>query len=188
MRALTFPLIAVLALAACNPAAVGRSTTDDPLTPPGTAGGVADGVDPLIVGDRLMANGEPQLALAAYTRAAGRDGLTPDIKMAMAGANIRIGRLHQGERLLREVLEEEPQNAQAMNDLGVALMQKGELGEAHRLFRAAFALQPTPEIQGNLKVSGARLSDRTYDDAQEEAFTLTQGAGGVWDLSASGQP
>ena len=179
-------------LAGCNPAALVErgASHQDPLAPPGVARGFGakrDGVDPLIVGDRLLDAGEADLALDSYMRAASTEGLTPEIRMAMASANIELGRLHQAERLLRGVLREEPENAQAMNNLGVVLLDLGELGEAHRLFRAAFALQPTPEIRENLRVSSAKLESRTYDTNEEEAFTLTARGNGVYDLHSPGR-
>lgn len=147
-----------------------------------------EGVDPLIVGDRLLDAGEAELALASYTRAAAEHGITPDIKLSMAVANIKLGRLHQAERQLRDVLRQEPENARAMNNLGVVLLDLGKTGEAERMFRAAFALQPTPEIRENLRVASAKLENRAYNDHQEEdAFTLTRRANGVYDLSSPGQ-
>ncbi len=44
------------------------------------------------------------------------------------------------------------------------LFELGEIGEAHRLFQAAFALQPSPEIRRNLRVSGSRLRDTVGSD------------------------
>ncbi|WP_371154790.1 tetratricopeptide repeat protein [Jannaschia sp. 2305UL9-9] len=191
MRGLPLILAAVaVAVAGCNPTALVQrgAHANDPLAPPGHARRAGDGIDPLIVGDRLLAAGEAELALDSYIRAAAADGLTGDVQMAMASANIKLGRLHQAERLLRDVLELEPENAGAMNNLGVVLLEKGELGEAHRVFRAAFALQPTPEIRENLRVTGAKLDSRTYDDEHDsEAFTLTARAGGVYTLNAPGR-
>lgn len=180
-----------LAVSACNPSALVQrgANAEDPLAPPGHARRFAkDAIDPLIVGDRLLDAGEAELALDSYIRAAAAVGLTPEVQMSMASANLKLGRLHQAERLLRDVLEAEPENAPAMNNLGVVLLEMGELGEAHRVFRAAFALQPTPEIRENLRVSGAKLESRTYGGEQdEEAFTLTRRANGVYDLNSPGQ-
>lgn len=184
-------LVAALLLPACTPSGdlVGRgASVEDPLAPPGLAPNAArDGVDPFIVGDRLLTAGEPELALDAYTRAAVRDGLTPEVRLSMAAANIELGRLGQAETLLRGVLKEEPKNAGALNNLGVVLLEKGEWGEAHRVLRAAFALQPTPEIRDNLRISGTKMASRTYPDAHDEnAFTLTERRGGVFTLAAPG--
>ncbi|TFL19012.1 tetratricopeptide repeat protein [Jannaschia formosa] len=187
MRALAILCAAVLG-AACTPSddLVGRGLPPDtPLAAPGHVPGAADEVDPMIVGDRLLAADQPELAIDAYLRAAARDGMTQGIRLSIASANIELGRLGQAEALLRDVLEEDPQNAGAMNNLGVVLLEQGEWGEAHRVLRAAFALQPTPEIRDNLLVSETKLASRTYADAHNEnAFTLTERGNGVVTLSA----
>ncbi len=171
-----------LALGGCSGGLV------DPLAPPGVAPG-PDIVDPLIVGDRLMAAGEPELALDSYLRAAaGPRGPTPELKVAMARANIGLGRLGQAEGLLRDVVAEQPRNAPALNDLGVVLLERGETGEAHRLLLSAFALQPSPEIRENLRVSGARLAGAVYTEPQNDAFTLTRRENGIYDLNSPDGP
>ncbi|UWQ17536.1 tetratricopeptide repeat protein [Jannaschia sp. M317] len=187
MRRVGILCVAALMVAGCNPGLVQRGAhASDPLAAPGPARG-AGGVDPLIVGDRLLEAGEAELALSSYLRGAADAGLTPEIQLSLAAANIQLGRLHQAERLLRDVLDAEPQNARAMNNLGVVLLELGELGEAHRVFRAAFALQPTPEIRENLRVSGAKLENLSYGDPiEDDAFTLTRRANGVYGLHAPG--
>ncbi|WP_179379185.1 tetratricopeptide repeat protein [Jannaschia marina] len=182
-------LLAAAALSACQSGVTARGAlAEDPLTAPGFARG-DDVVDPLIVGDRLLAAGEPDLALDSYLRAAaGPEGLTPEVKAAIAGANIRLGRLGQAERLLREVVEAEPRNGPAWNDLGVALLEQGKTGEALRVFETAFALQPSPEILRNLRVASAKIENGGYAVAQDEAFTLARRGTGVYDLrSPDGQ-
>ncbi|MEM7643614.1 MAG: tetratricopeptide repeat protein [Pseudomonadota bacterium] len=188
MRAAILPLVSMALLAGCVSDIVGRdATTSDPLAAPGPAARADDIVDPLIVGDRLLAAGEPELALDSYLRAAGRDGFTPDVQLAMANANIELGRLYQAERLLRDVVEAEPENAKAINNLAVVLLELGETGEAHRLFRTAFALQPSPEIRDNLRVTAAKFDNPSYDDAEENnAFTLTRRADGTFGLYGPG--
>lgn len=185
MRFMGIIFAAALALAGCTQGITGRnSVADDPLTAPGVAQG-ADVVDPLIVGDRLLAAGEPELALDSYIRAAaGPRGLSSEVRVAMAQANIGLGRLGQAERLLRDVVAEEPRNAPALNNLGVVLLELGNTGEAHRMFRSAFALQPSPEIRENLRVSGAKLAGAIYTDPQDNAFTLTRRDNGVYDLNS----
>ena len=188
MRRSWLLFLTVAALSACQADVTGRgAVADDPLTAPGFVRG-SGGVDPLIVGDRLLAAGEPELALNSYIRAAGeRAGPTTEIKIAMAQANIGLGRLNQAERLLREAVAEEPRNAPAMNNLGVVLMELGQTGEAHRVFRTAFALQPSPEILENLRVSGAKIENSGYTQPQDNAFTLTRGDDGIYGLNSPEQ-
>lgn len=183
MRAGGLWLLAALALTACDNGIAGRgAVADDPLAAPGAAS-EADIVDPLLVGDRLLAAGEPELALDSYIRAAaGPRGVTSDLRIAMAQANIGLGHLGQAERLLRDVVAEEPRNAPALNNLGVVLLELGETGEAHRMFRSAFALQPSPEIRENLRVSGAKLEGAVYIEPRDNIFRLTRRENGVYDL------
>lgn len=159
-------------------------TDGDPLRPPGLAEGPAE-VDPMIVGDRLLAAGEAELALDSYVRAAaGPAGPTPAIRHAMARADIALGRLRQARSLLREVVELEPRNAAARNDLGVVLLELGEAGEAHAMFRSAYALQPLPEIRDNLRLSGDRLADTVGDAPVGGASVLKQRGDGTYGLAA----
>ena len=68
----------------------------DGVYAPGLAG-KAD-TDGLIVGHRLMAAGEYELALDAYYRAAAQQGLNVDTLSALGSANLRLGRLGQAEQ------------------------------------------------------------------------------------------
>lgn len=184
MRHLAALLLACGTLAACQSGVTARGVVGgDPLGAPGVARG-KDGVDPLIVGDRLLAAGEAELALDSYVRAAADVGLTTEIMGAMAGANIRLGRLGQAERLLRDVVDVEPRNGRAWNNLGVALLEQGKSGEALRVFETAFALQPSPEILENLRVAGAKNETGGYAEPQDEAFTLTRRINGVYNLNS----
>lgn len=177
-------LVAAIALSACQTGITARgAVTDDPLSVPGFARG-SDVVNSLIVGDRLLAAGEAELALDSYVRAAAETGLTPDVMSAMASANIQLGRLGQAERLLRDVVADQPRNGPAWNNLGVALLEQGKTGEALRVFETAFALQPSPEILDNLRVAGAKIGNGGYDRIQDDAFTLTRRDNGVYDLNS----
>lgn len=145
-------------------------------------------MDPNIVADRLLAAGEPELALESYTRAAVRDGLTPDLIVSISTANIRLGRLNQAERQLREVLEDNPDHIGALNNLAVVLMETGEFGEATLTFRKAFALDSgqTPEIRENLRIALAKIENPSYTEEQS-AYTLVRRGNGVVSLVRSNQ-
>jgi tetratricopeptide (TPR) repeat protein len=93
-------------MAGCTPTGI-LSGTDpsDPLRPGIDTG--ADSVDGLIVGHRLMASDEPELALRAYYRAAAELGLNADVLSALGSANLKLGRIGQAEALLRQALDEE---------------------------------------------------------------------------------
>lgn len=164
MRVPAFPLLLPLLLAACLPAnGVSRNA------PPGIdARGEA--VDGLLVGHRLMEAGEYELALKAYFRAAGEDGVNVDTLSAIGSANLALGRLGQAEQVLRRALEEDPTFVPAMNNLGVVLMERGKIGEARVFFQRAFAQDSgqTDSIRENLKLAIARSEASVYAEDQEE--------------------
>jgi Tfp pilus assembly protein PilF len=157
-------VLATLALSACTPSAgVSRNA------PFGTdARGKA--VDGLLVGHRLMEAGEYELALKAYYRAAGEEGVTVDTLAAIGSANLALGRLGQAETILRQALKVDPTFVPAMNNLGVALMERGQFGEARVVFQRAFAQDSgqTDSIRENLKLAIARSEASVYDGVQEE--------------------
>ncbi len=159
-------------LAACTGQA---SPEDGPYAPDGRPLFGRD-VDGLIVGHRLMAAGEYELALKAYERAAADHGLTVDVLSAIGSADLALGRLGQAERLLRKAIEEDEKFVPAWNNLGVVLMEKGEYGEAARVFRVAFALDNgnSPEIRENLRLALAKIENPAYDTPSTEGFALVR--------------
>ena len=132
-----------------------------------------ESVDGLIVGHRLMAAQEYELALKAYYRAAGEDGVTVDTLSAIGSANLALGRLGQAEKILRRALEEDPTFVPAMNNLGVVLMEQDNYGEARVYFQRAFAQDSgqTDSIRENLKLAIAQSEASVYDGAQQEEET-----------------
>lgn len=189
MRRALAPMLPALLCACLAQTSEEPARDEDALRPPGVARGGPQ-VDPLVVGDRLLAAGEAELALDAYVRAAsGPAGATPEVKASVARADIALGRLRQARTLLREVVAERPRDASARNDLGVVLFELGEIGEAHRLFQSAFALQPLPEIRENLRLSGARLDDTVGEVGRDGAYSLTRRGDGIFVLGApDGRP
>jgi tetratricopeptide (TPR) repeat protein len=121
-------------------------------------------VDGLTVGHRLMAAGEHELALRAYLRAAGERGADADVLSAIGSANLALGRIGQAELALRRALEIDPDFVPALNNLGVVLMERGETGEARRVFQRAFALDSgnSDAIRENLRLAIAQSEDIAY--------------------------
>ncbi len=156
-------VLGCLCLAACNPAGVSRNV------PYGVDARGAS-VDGLTVGHRLMEAGEHELALKAYLRAAGEQGVTVDVLSAIGSANLALGRLGQAETLLRRALEVDPTFVPAMNNLGVVLMERDKIGEARVVFQQAFAQDSgqTDSIRENLKLAIARSESPVYDSPQVE--------------------
>jgi tetratricopeptide (TPR) repeat protein len=162
--AVTF-LIA-LTLAACGNTGGPGVSRNNPygVNPRGEA------VDPLIVGHRLMASGEYELALKAYYGAAAEHGINVDTLSAVGSANLKLGRLGQAEQILRRALEQDPTFVPALNNLGVVLMEQGKSGEAMVIFQQAYALDSgqSDSIRENLKRAIAATESNVYPDVQEE--------------------
>ena len=134
-------------------------------------------VDGLIVGHRLLAAGEAEMALKAYYRAAAEQGVNADVLSAVGSANLKLGRLGQADQMLRRALEMDPDFVPALNNLGVVLMEKGETGEARRVFQRAFALDSgkSDSIRENLRLAIAQSENRSYDpEAEANSFALVR--------------
>jgi Flp pilus assembly protein TadD len=178
MKTWPFALAILLTgFAACTSGDLNRS--GDGVFAPGVAG--PSDVDGLIVGHRLMEAGEFELALSAYNRAAAQQGLNVDTMSAIGSANLRLGRLGQAERWLRRAVEEDPSFPAAWNNLGVILMEKGEVAEASEVFRRAFAADSgnSDEIRDNLRLALANFENPDNNAVQEnQNFSLIRrGAG-----------
>nr|WP_325251413.1 tetratricopeptide repeat protein [Amylibacter sp.] len=137
-----------------NPAVNSRSLAEvheGVKAPPGTEK-VTESVDGLTVGHRLMASGEYELALKAYTRAAADIGLNADVLSALGSANLHLGRLHHARELLELAVNKDPEFVPAWNNLGVVLQSQGEYPEAKRVFQLAYGLDNgnSEEIRKNL--------------------------------------
>ncbi len=167
-----FWVLALLTLAACSPGGFGRS--EGQVFAPGVAG--ASDIDGLLVGHRLMAAGEFELALKAYTRAASQQGLNVDTLSALGSANLRLGRLGQAERMLRRATEMEPEFPAAWNNLGVILMEQRKYSEAAQVFRRAFATDNgnSDQIRENLRISLAKIENPSYDLTQSQDVKLVR--------------
>ncbi len=155
----------LITLAACSSGGLGRSS--DGVFAPGVSG--ESNIDGLIVGHRLMAAGEYELALKAYSRAASQQGLNVDTMSAIGSANLNLGRLGQAERWLRRAVEEDPTFPPAWNNLGVILMEQGNVAEASEVFRRAYAADNgnSDEIRDNLRLALANLANPGNNALQE---------------------
>ena len=176
-RPFILSLAVLLALSACDNAGTLRQEDDSPFAPTG----VADGqyVDGLIVGHRLIEAREYELALDAYFRAAAEQGINVDVLSAIGSANLQLGRLGQAEQILRRATELDETFPPAWNNLGVVLMERGQYGEASRVFRLAFALDSgrSAEIRENLRLALAKLDNPTYSAPDEEFRLVRRGPG-----------
>lgn len=169
MRSL--PALAALALlAACSQNGLGGGLGfAEKANRPPAFNGHGKGVDGLLVGHRLMAAGEYDLALKAYLRAAGEQGINVDVLSAIGSANLKLNRLGQAEQILRRAVELDPTFIPAQNNLGVVLMERGKVGEARVVFQQAFALDSgqTDSIRENLKLAIARSENPVYSAPED---------------------
>jgi len=63
----------------------------------------------------------------------------------------QMGQVHQAERIYRDVIAIDANNANALNLLGLIVQDRGDLGEAERFFKAASAHSPqAPSFHFNL--------------------------------------
>lgn len=171
MRASWGALFFLALLSAC---AERLDSGDDAVFAPGFAG--ETDIDGLIVGHRLMAAGEYELAVRAYSRAAAQQGLNVDTMSALGSAYLKLGRLNQAEDLLRDAVELDPEFAAAWNNLGVLLMEQGNFGEARQVFRRAFATDngQSDSIRDNLRLAIARTENAGNTDGNNNDFSLVR--------------
>ena len=171
-------LFSSFALAACASGGFGTSlsntSNDSPYAPSVKRNG--QGEDPLIVGHRLTAASEHELALKSFRLAAADQGLTTEIISAMASANLGLGRLGQAETLLRRATEAEDTTPEDYNNLGVVLMERGKTAEATEVFKRAFALDNgrSDSIRENLTIALAKLENVDYATPQEQDYKLVR--------------
>lgn len=166
-------------LAACQTTG-GLDPLNEGLEPPPGTPEVTQAVDGLIVGHRLMAAGEYELALRAYYRAAGAQGLNADVLSALGSANLRLGRLGQAEDLLRDAIKQDQTFVPAWNNLGAVLMEQNNVGEARLVFQTAFALDSgeSNQIRENLRLAIAKSENPAYYETNNDNFELVRrGAG-----------
>lgn len=180
-------ILAIAALAGCNAFSPRLDPGIEGLSAPGSIGELQDGLDALVVGDRLMDAGQHELALRAYYRAGVEDGLTVDVITAIGAANLALGRLGQAEDQFRAALQREQDFVPALNNLGAVLMEQGEYGEARRIFEQAFALNSgqSETIRENLRLAIARMENQVYvEDIEQNRPGLIRRGGGRYTLTA----
>lgn len=168
------PIFLVLLLAACASDGISRAGNGQPgldVARAALSGGSPDialnvtngilakdpGNAPALVsqGDAFSALDRPDDAQASYAKALAGD---PD----SVGAEIGLGRLRlssdpaQAQLLFLKVLQREPRNTVALNDLGIAYDLQGKHASAQNVYRQALGADPTMRAaQVNLALSMA---------------------------------
>ena len=94
----------------------------------------------------------------------------------MGTAYLGLGRLGQAETILRDSLREDPNNPETWNNLGVVLMERGNLPEAEQVFRKAYALDngESDSIRDNLRLVLAKSKNPGYDDGKTQEYKLVR--------------
>ena len=172
--AIALTMSMTLTLAACGEGLVTDADMNGPWAPGLSKTGEV--VDQNLVGHRLMEAGEYELALKAFTREAAETGMTPDLYAALGTANLGLGRLGQAETLMRRAVESEDASPESWNNLGVVLMERGEIAEASQIFRKAYALDngQSDSIRDNLRLALAKLENTDYGVEQEQDYKLVR--------------
>ncbi|WP_027259868.1 tetratricopeptide repeat protein [Leisingera aquimarina] len=178
-----FAAASVVALvAACTPGGL-KQDKGSPWAPGDNHRQQAE--DGLVVGHRLMAAGEHELALDAFTRAALDHGLTPEVLSGMGSAKLGLRRLGQAEGLLRQAVDADASWPEPMNNLGVVLMERGKTAEAVQVFQRAYALGngESDAIRDNLRLALAKLENPAHTDPQNQDYKLVRQGGGSYLIS-----
>ena len=105
-----------------------------------------------------------------------------DSTAAIGAANLKLGRLGQAEKMLRRAIDEDEHFAAAWNNLGVVLMEQGEIGEAALTFRTAFALDSgqSAEIEENLQLALAKIENPAYTSENKSEFERVRRGSGTY--------
>jgi tetratricopeptide (TPR) repeat protein len=176
-------LTATLGLTACSPG--GFFASKDQVYAPGV-NKRADGVDAIEVGHRLIANGQYELAIKSFNRAALENGMDSEVLSGLGSANLGLGRLGQSERLLRRAVKEDDALPEVWNNLGVLLMEKGETAEAVEIFKRAYALDngESDAIRDNLRLALAKTENSATVGLDDANYTLVRRGGGDFLITA----
>lgn len=170
---------AALALSGCA-SSTKVGTTPDGVFAPGidTRSAARRGqVSEVDVGHRLIAAGEYELALRAFSRAALDRGETDaEILLGMGTANLGLGRLGQSETLLRLAVEKEANWPELWNNLGVVLMERGKSGEAAQIFRKAYAMDngQSDSIRDNLRLALSKSENSVNNSDETNDYKLVR--------------
>ena len=186
MRRSLLSLCTFGALVACGPVTNDRAADalsglgPDQMAPDVARADIPEAVDGLIVGHRLMAAGEYDLALKAYYRALSEQGPSVDTLSAIGSANLRLGRVNQAEQVLRRALDMDQTFVPAHNNLGVALSEQGRWGEASLHFRNAFAYDNgrSREIRENYSLAIEKTEKTGYDPDEANQLSLIRRGSG----------
>lgn len=101
--------------------------------------------------------GDEDGALAAFEQAARLGPDSIDAQTKLAELHQKRGRGDEAEQRYRRELAVNPRDSRLLTALGSLLLNQGRAEEALPLFETAYAVQPDPELAGNLGVVLRRL-------------------------------
>lgn len=166
-------LVSCTLLAACSQDGFSRDR-NSPFAP--EVNRRAPMVDQLVVGHRLLASKEYELAIDAYNRAALDRGFDAEVLSALGTVNLALGRMGQAETLLRRAVKKEEAWPEVWNNLGVVLMETGKHAEAAQVFRKAYALDDgeSDAIRDNLRLALAKMDNLSYGVDEQQEYKLVR--------------
>jgi tetratricopeptide (TPR) repeat protein len=139
-------------------------------------------VDPVVLGDRLMAAGEPELALKSYGTAL-LEEFTPGALAGAGAASWHLGRLREALRFLEKAVELKPDFALAWNNLGIVRYDLGEFRAAREaLKRAAELASNDPRIAENLGIVTTLVPEDVDLEQVRTEFRIVRGDDGRYHL------
>jgi len=84
--------------------------------------------------------------------------------------------------MLRRALDKDQSFVPAWNNLGVVLMEKGDVAEAARVFQTAYALDSgqSDDIRENLRLALAKQQKPDYAVPEDKNFSLVRRGNGQY--------
>jgi Flp pilus assembly protein TadD len=140
--------------------------------------------DPVEVGNRLLAAGEPEMALRRFEEALLANPRSADALVGVAAANHRMGRLAQARRFLEFAVEVAPDSVAAWNNLGVVRYGMADYPGARDALRTAFALDggQSDDIRTNLALVEHLLPQPIDADSVVTEFEMQRTGDGTYRL------
>jgi tetratricopeptide (TPR) repeat protein len=128
--------------------------------------GAQDGELEFNTGLSHLRDGRIQLAIAAFEEALDKDGENPYFLKGLGLAYVQADKLKDAIKAFRKALELNPYYVDVYNDLGTALILKGDRAEGKQQFLTAFnhPQNPTPELSAR-NLGQALLEEQRPDQA-----------------------
>ena len=184
--------VAVLTLAACaaNPTTTGSIGAADPSAIPAEQRAAAIGhlaqrykQNP---GDRntslyyaaaLRSNGQSEQAVAVLEATVAKQPRDAEVAVEYAKALVAAGRFDQALAVIDRAIDPTAPNWNALLVKGAILDQKGQNGEARKLYQTALKVAPDqPSIHANLGLSYAMINDLTAAERELRLAVSLRGA------------